>query len=231
MKIGFFHVDNGTEAAAQGYLWAKAMIHSARNVMPLVPIVHFTDLKSAAVKGVDAVRRKPSEPMGLLRIRHNAGVDGDWLFVDTDVLFQQKVTQVFKKAEFDIAVTSRNWSHLHAASGFSQRMPFNTGVVFSRCPHFWSDVYTRMRLLDADKQNWMGEQETICAVAQEAIETKRYAIKLLNGARYNFPPVVPGAKPTSEELEAAAAIVHYKGPDRKAMLLAKIKGKKLRACA
>lgn len=213
MIIGFLHIDrpDGEEARAL----ARAMVASANRVMPYVCVVQFTDMKTKPIKGVSAVRRKPSEPMGLLRLRHCAGVQGEWLFVDADVIFQQPVTAVFKKDNFDVAVTSRNWSHVKPAVGFSQRMPFNTGVVFSRCPAFWAEAYTRLRCFDPKEQEFMGEQQVICDVAAE---THRYRVKRLQGSVYNFPPEVPG-KPTSAELEEAAAILHYKGKERKPLML------------
>lgn len=221
MTIGFLHIDTHSKSAEEARLCARAMVSSALKVMPYTEIVQFTDMTTKPLKGVDDVRRKPSEPMGLLRMRHCAGVDGEWLFVDTDVLFQQPVDSIFKR-DFDVAVTSRDWSHVKHAVGFSQRMPFNTGVVFSRCPRFWSEAYTRLRSLDPGQQQFMGEQQVICDMAQE---TDRFFIKHLKGSVYNYPPEVPG-KPTKEEMEAAAAILHYKGAERKAMML-----KRARRCA
>ena len=215
MRIGFLHVNKRAEASEEAYLCARLMVESARRVMPYSEIVQFTDMVTKPIKGVTDVRRKPAEPMGLMRMRHCASVPGHWVFVDTDVIFQQPVGPVFK-SDFDIAVTSRNWSHVKHAVGFSQRMPFNTGVVFSKCPHFWSDVYTRLRNLDPEQQEFMGEQQTICDVASE---TDRYKVKYLRGSVYNYPPEVPGMNPSSAEMEAAAVILHYKGEERKALML------------
>jgi hypothetical protein len=187
--------------------------------MKYTHVVQFTDMTTKPIKGVDAVRRKPSEPMGLLRMRHYAGVEGQGVFVDTDVLFQQPVKRVFR-SDFDIAVTRRDWTHVRAARGFSERMPFNTGVVFSRCPHFWGEVYTRMRVLEPEQQEWMGEQQTINDVAAD---THRYHVRKLPGAVFNFPPEIPGEQPSSRELYAHASIVHYKGPKRKPLMLEHIK--------
>lgn len=212
MTIGFLHIDSAKSEDARK--WATLMVASARKAMPYVPIVQFTDLRTKAIKGVSSVRRKPSEPMGLLRLRHCAGVAGEWVFVDTDVIFQHSVKQVFKRG-FDIAVTSRDWGHIRSATGFAERMPFNTGVVFSRCPRFWSEAYTRLRHMDADLQHFMGEQQVICDVAAE---TDRYNIRKLHGSMYNFPPEVPG-RPSAQQLEERAAILHYKGPERKALML------------
>lgn len=217
MKVGFFHVDRESVASKQMHACARGLVRSVREAMPGVSVVHFTDLTSQAVKGVDAVRRKPAEPMALLRMRHHASVEGAWLFVDTDVLIQKDVARVFTK-EFDIALARRDWSHLKVAPGFSDRMPYNTGVVFSRCPRFWAEVYTRLRVLDLPQQEWMGDQEVICDLVTE--DHPRYAVTFVSGAKYNFPPALPGVDAETQCREAA--IVHYKGPDRKALMLARI---------
>jgi hypothetical protein len=187
--------------------------------MPGVRVVHFTDLRSRPIKGVDDVRRKPSEPMALLRMRHHAGVSGEWLFVDTDVTIERCVAHVFDKA-FDIAVTTRNWAHLKPAKGFSEQMPYNTGVVFSRCPAFWSEAYTRLRRTeDAEAQHWMGDQQVIGEMVDD--ETCRYAVRKVWGSKYNFPPAVgeDDNHALSRKMQASACIVHYKGPSRKVLML------------
>lgn len=219
MNVGFFHVRAAAEADDSGYDCARMLVASVRRCMPYARIVHFTDLASPAVKGVDDVRRKPSEPMALLRMRHHAGVKGEWLFVDTDVIVQKSTVRKVFAEEFDIAVTDRTWPHLKAAVGFTEAMPFNTGVMFSRCPHFWQDVYCRLRLLEPEKQQWMGDQEVICEIVGE--ESPRYTIRHLRGHKYNFPPVIPGEAKNDKTLEQDAYIVHYKGPKRKPLLMAR----------
>jgi hypothetical protein len=145
-------------------------------------------------------------------------VQGRWLFVDTDVLFQQDVRPVFRNyPHFDIGVTSRAWTHLKPANGFSERMPFNTGVVFSTCPHFWSEVYTRLRDYESEKQRWMGDQEVIGEICLE--EPCRYNVRVLSGQKFNFPPVTEDPSESYERDLAQALIVHYKGPTRKALML------------
>lgn len=219
MNIGFFHIDTNTIAADQGYVCARALVKSVRKCMPDVPVIHFTDQTSPGVKGVDAVRRKPSEPMALLRMRHHAGVEGDWLFVDTDVILQHTVRRMFLKT-FDIAITTRNWSHLKAAAGFSARMPFNTGVVFSRCPRFWGEVYCRLRHLELAKQQWMGDQEVICDMIAD--DASPYVVAQVPGEKFNFPPRPDDYCDTYEALLADASIVHYKGSSRKAALMRRV---------
>jgi hypothetical protein len=214
VTIGVYHVATDSLESEQGYACGRLMIKSARKFMPDVPVVHFTDMDSPVIKGASEVRRKPSEPMALLRMRHHAGVRGDWLFVDTDVIFQHSVRVVLKSA-YDIAVTTRNWPHVKDAEGFSSRMPYNMGVVFSRCPHFWAECYSRLRNEGDDVQEWMGDQE----VFNDAIASGRYLIKRVSGATYNFPPPIPGDWTSPDKLAKHAHVLHYKGEKRKGLLL------------
>lgn len=215
VKIGFYHVDRHNDESEQGYACARLMVKSAKKLMPSVPIVHFTDETSKSVKGVDVTKRKPAEPMALLRMRHHAGCKDRWVFVDTDVIFQQPVTAVFAAYDFEIAVTTRNWPHVKAAEGFSERMPYNMGVVFSRNAHFWAECYTRLRDLEPDEQDWMGDQ----VVFNDVIAEGRYLIRRISGATYNFPPDIPGKETPYADLLKQASILHYKGPERKRLLL------------
>ncbi len=221
MNVGFFHIDRPTSQSTMQHDCARGLVRSVRKKMPDAKVYQFTDQTSKAVDGVDAVRRKPLEPMALLRMRHHAGVKGEWLFVDTDVLIQQDVQGIFDDP-FDIAIARRDWTHVKPAVGFSQRMPYNIGVVFSRCPHFWGEVYTRLRLRDARERDWMGDQSVICEVIDE--ERPRYDVTFLAGAKYNYPPVLAGVdlnRRASHEYRDAR-IVHYKGAERKAMMLKRI---------
>ena len=223
MNVAFFHVQRETQASQDAYVWARGLVQSIRKTMPGVRIVHLTDMASRAVKGVDEVRRKVAEPMGLLRMRLCAGLKGDWLILDTDVIVERDCRWVFKKYRFDIGVAKRNWDHLRPALGFSERMPYNTGVLFSRCPHFFGEAYARLRNMDDDARDWMGEQQVMNDILIE--ERPRYDIKFLSGKVFNFPPVVadPEAKAKLKETMANVHITHYKGERRKAALMERLK--------
>jgi hypothetical protein len=215
VTVGFFLVDTQTLDSMAGYAGARYLLRSVRAAMPGVPVVQLTDDKSPEVAGVDEVRRFPSEPMARLRMRHHAHALGDWLLVDADVVVQRDVRDIFDEA-FDIGVTVRDWPHLKPGAGFTAEMPYNMGVVFSRTVVFWAEAYARLRELPKDAQRWMGDQEVFC----ELVDAARYRIKRVSGTVYNFPPALNGdARPEAARLEAAAAIVHFKGPHRKPLLL------------
>lgn len=220
MNVGFFLVGTNSVDSSIGVVCAEALVRSVRQSMPKVPVVQLTDESTPAVAGVDEVRRLPTEPLALLRMRHQASVDGDWLFVDTDVYIQRDVRKVFA-APFDIALTTRNWPHLKVAAGFTERMPFNIGVVFSRCPAFWRDIYTRVQAMTPEWQEWMGDQQAVCDLASEH---PTYHVAFLKGSSYNLPPAMPGDEDAvSERMVAKASILHYKGASRKALMLEMIR--------
>lgn len=217
MTIGFFLVDTSTLDSAAGYRHAAALIRSAKAQMPEVPLAQFTDMHSPAAEGVDEVRRLPRKALALLRLQHQAACTGEWLFLDTDVLFQQDVRPVFEQP-FDVAVTTRDWPHLKPAVGFGGRMPFNTGVVFSRSPKFWRAALRHLEQLQPNLQKWMGDQHAVCAI----VAAGHFHVTRLRGSVYNFPPAVESSS-LSDAIQARAAIVHYKGVDRKYQLLARIR--------
>lgn len=219
MTVGFFYVDLGTDESVEVGVCASALVRSVRETMPCVPVVQFTDETTAPVDGVEDVRRMLFGPMALMRFAHQAHVSGEWLFVDSDVLIQRDVRDVFKKP-FDVAVTTRNWPHLKTAFGFTERMPFNTGVVFSRSQRFWVEAETRLRRLSPEAQAFMGHQTVIC----DMVADRQYEISRLKGSVYNCPPAVRDVDKAnlSATLVRDAAIVHYKGLGRKALMLDRI---------
>lgn len=205
MTVGLFHV-GGTDAHRQS---AARAIASVRQAMPDVPIAHLTDATSASLDGVDRVIRAPVVPdriaLACLDLYAAAGA-GDWLFLDTDTVVQADVLHVFLRS-FDVAVASRVGTLLPHELGtkFMDRMPHNKGVVFSRAPQFWIDAGAHLRTCHVKQQQWMGDQRAMCDV----IATGRYAVEVLPNA-YNYPPQRP------DEDVSRKAILHYKGPSRKA---------------
>ena len=219
MTVGFFYMDTGSKESKDVAVCAAALVRSVRRTMPGVEVVHLTDPDTKPIEGIDSVRCVEPEPMAMMRFRHQSRVDGDWLFVDSDVLFQRDVRKVFDHP-FDVAVTTRNWKHLRAAPGFTDRMPFNTGVVFSRSRAFWHEALARLGQLSPAAQAFMGHQTVICDMVAEG----RYHVRALKGSHYNCPPAMRSTDDFIRGAETVkkAAIVHYKGLGRKAAMLTRI---------
>ena len=214
MTVGFLFID-GPDPWAR--VCADGLVRSVRTVMPGVPVVQFSDPVTPAITAVTEVRRLPQESasMAVMRFRHQANVTGDWLFLDTDIVVQKDVRKVFHSV-FHIAVTTRNWPHLKAAEGFTERMPFNTGVIFSRSQKFWQEALEILESSETHDRDFMGHQQIIC----DLVASGRYEIAYVKGSKYNCPPFVEGGKEggdpdLSAKMVKHAAIVHYKGQERK----------------
>jgi hypothetical protein len=193
MRVGFF-------VQGMGEHWgiARHLIASAKRVMPDVEVWQLTDGDTPKVQGIDGcVRLGGKMPMALRRMKLHSMLHGEWLFLDTDVVVQQDVREMFLNP-FLVAVTDRVgslWEHSPDVEG----MPYNMGVTFSRSPEFWAEVVERLKQQPAQLQEWCGDQLVVCALAQEKLQ------KVIPGRIYNFTPA------TRDEDCSHAAIVHYKG--------------------
>jgi hypothetical protein len=202
MKCGFYTVFRRNP---EPYVLAEILVRSVRATMPGVEIVHLTDDTSPPVHGVDTVVRKPVGKMLERRIEHYADCHGDWLLLDTDVVVRKDVRDVFV-LHFSVALTDRNWPHMAVTPDLTAKMPYNTGVVFSREPEFWVAVLKTWRAFPQETQaSWMSEQMAVAKVAEAWPE-----LAVLPGSVYNYPPAREGD-------ESDAAIVHFKG-QRKAWM-------------
>jgi hypothetical protein len=199
VKIGFF-----VSCPEESVHWqiAKSMIASAKEVMPDVPIVQLTDDKTPELEGVSAVARIPGKmPMAIRRMKHHASCIGDWVFVDTDVIFQKDVSDVFEES-FDVALTDRVGTYMHGTE-YAKQQPYNMGVTFSRNTDFWKLVLDKLLEFPDKYQEWEGDQMVVCALAEN--QKTPFDIVIIPGKTYNFTPK------TKEEDCSHAAIVHYKG--------------------
>lgn len=210
MKIGFYLVGNDPA----GYVCADMLIQSVRKAMPGVPIVHLSDEETKPIPGVDLLRYQYA-PQSLHRVQLYAlahvSAPEDWLFLDTDCVVNRDVSGVFAD-NFDIAVCDREGTYVagEAGSEFMKRNPYNMGVVFSRSGGFWNPVQVRVGSLSPTSQAELtADQVAMCA----EIKTNKWEVKILPGLEFNYPP-----KDRFEDV-SMRAIVHYKGPSRKKMLL------------
>lgn len=200
MKIGFYVVETTPESRIH-FEVAKYMIASARKVMPDVPIVQFTDENSPEIAGVNAVVRLGDMPMAVRRIAHHASCHGDWLFCDSDVIFQKDCRDVFDEP-FDVALTDRIGTYMEGTD-YAREQPYNMGVTFSRSPEFWTEVGGRLTTLPDNYQEWEGDQIVVCDMAEN--QTTPFDIVIIKGKDYNFTPL------KESEDYSHAAIVHMKG--------------------
>lgn len=192
MRIAFYAEGEGPHLDI-----AKHLIASAKQHMPGVQICLLTDEKTPALEGAEAIRIPGDMPMGVRRVMHYC-MPGEWLFLDTDVVFRKDVRDVFER-DFDVALASRDGTYMEG-SKYAELMPYNFGVVFSRNPCFWQTVLPELKKLSPDFQRWGGEQMLTCVLAQ----TGKFKAEILPSA-YNFTP-----EKQDDDL-SHVAIAHYKG--------------------
>jgi hypothetical protein len=192
MQIGYFVQGEGIHLDM-----AKHLIASVKKAMPDVDVFQLTDGVTPCQDGARAIRLHDDVPMAVRRMALHASLPGEWLFVDTDVVFQKDVRDVFD-SPFDIAVTDRvgsAWEH----SPDVKHMPYNMGVTFSRNPKFWERAKEILLTLPSELQAWVGDQLVVCELQ------KQFRTKVLPGHIYNFTPW------ERTDDRSHAAIVHYKG--------------------
>lgn len=207
MKLGFYTI---FRTDPRHYALADILVDSVRRSMPGVEIVHFTDEKSPIVPGVDAFIRTANGPLLERRMEYYARLDGAWLLLDTDTVVAKDVRHVFDDPAFDLAVADREWSLVKDHYKYSKEMTFNTGVIFSRSPKLYQLALEIWRHYSAEKRaHWWSEQWAFA----EAVYSGKFAVKVLPGMIYNRPPH------TQDEDVSDAAILHYKGPTRKAWMM------------
>lgn len=203
MNVGFYHAGRGDESAPRRRI--RALVRSVRRAMPGVSLTHFTDLTTEKIAGVDEVVRRSPLPIATARLDAYGSVSGEWLFIDSDVLVQQDVRDVFDQA-FDIALADRRGTIRPQDEGTKTiaSMPFNSGAVFSRTQAFWQATLERISELSEKRQAWMGDQQALCDVIAEG----RFDVRILSN-RYNYPPH------RQDEDVSDKAILHFKGTERK----------------
>lgn len=206
-QVGFYL----TAGDPTGYVLASFLIDSVRKHMPGAPVFQFTDDDSPAVIGVDMVqRRKAERNLSLSRSAHYAACQGNWLFVDTDVVIQKDVRFVFNE-KFDVMVTDRDWPHLPPLpESFMKYNPYCAGVVFSNNSDFWKEVHDECDPHGSSAVGWFNDQRALATIARNG----KYNVPVVSGHDFQYPPL-------NDEVPDVA-IMHYKGPERKQALLRRI---------
>ena len=160
---------------------ADQMIESARKQMPGIHIAHLADATCPKHPLADEVLRTPEGmEFGTMRMWHFSQLEGEWLSADVDLLFLKDVWHVFED-DFDMAASSRvgtKWER----SKYSQVMPINNGILWSRSQAFWREQMTGYGRLAEGWKSW-GEQ----MLFNNVFESGKFKTKLLPST-YNHPP-------------------------------------------
>ena len=194
MKIGVYSVGAGAHHEV-----AKFLLESLKKHMLDVPVFHLTDEETPAF--AEPIR-KPFQPLSVHRTQFCAELEGDWLYLDTDIVLTRDVRGIFDQ-DFDLAYAERDEDNDYARS-----MPVNLGVIFSRTTKFWQDILPAVLQLPPRLQAWEGAQLATgwYVTRSESWFTDRgykpYKILKLP-SEYNHAP--------ENENDTQAAILHYKG--------------------
>jgi hypothetical protein len=206
ITIGFLHIGAFSEIV-------PIMIRSVRAAMPAASIVQMTDQATAPMAGVDQVIRKHYDGVHLMtyRLRHLSEFPScEALFLDTDVVVQQDLSQLFEQT-FDIALTRRDKA-IPTPNGVdvAKVAPYNTGVMLSKPSgsEFWLHAHDYCARMSDEYQKWWGDQLAVKAIAEVA----PLRIMELPCEIFNYTPA------SEREDLSGKAVVHYKG-DRKAWML------------
>lgn len=214
MRVGFLHVGADTQLA-------RLMVESVRSAMPGVAVTQMSDgLTASRVEGVDEVRDLPYHPawggrLMTYRMRHLADLpQDDWLILDTDVIVQKNVDDVFcgmHRLEIDATLTRRRGVILDERGvNLVERMPYNSGVMFCRSPRFWARCLEVCESLPLEEQRWFGDQLSLVRAAPD------FSFAELPCEIFNYSP------DRADEDLSHVAIVHYKGKRKKWMLERKV---------
>lgn len=207
MRVGFFYQNNGAVSNGIAEV-ARHMIRSIHDSMPGVEVWQLSDGDTELLDGVTGVKRLPDPmPMAVRRVALHSQCDGDWLFIDTDVVVRKDVRDVFKEA-FDVAITDRSGTITYE-SAYAKVMPYNIGVVFSRSPAFWQAVHDYLVQYPIHMQHWEGDQRVVAGIMAHR-NRLGFNVKILPGLKFNYPPQ-SADDPRIQE----ASIVHFKGSRKK----------------
>lgn len=168
-----------------------------------------TDSTTPVIKGVDGRQEMDYDGERLMtyRLAHMAKLDGEVIGLDTDVIVQANLGEVFAR-EFDVALTRRTGRIFYGGKDIVKDMPINSGVLFSRSRKFWQDCYALCLKAPEEIQRWFGDQLCIMQVYKSG----RYKVLELPCEKFNYTP-----KTQNEDVSSRYA-VHYKGKRKDWML-------------
>ena len=192
MQVVFLH-------AKQSPKYADIMVMSAARFG--YELIQLTDRDTPEVKGVHKVVRLPWSGTHVMtyKLDHLSRIDYPCLIVDTDVIFQKDIAPILRN-DFDVALTRRVGS-IYDTDGVDVtiEMPYNCGVMFSKCQDFWRAALRTCKGYSESRQTWYGDQHAVKEIAP------RFNVLELPCSEYNYTP-----SSISEDL-SDKKIVHYKG--------------------
>lgn len=211
----FPHVEghwNAEEQAIQRDL-TRVMIASARRAMPGIKVKMLTDDRTPPIESADEVLRRPiaGMPWIVWVCDFCAKLDGEVLYLDTDVVIQKDLRALFR-VPADVVLPYRGPKVVDG-----RQQPFLFGVVAYRTREFWDEVRDRVKAMpDPIDQGWWGSQVAVFEMWMEENNGRgKWKISSVPCSEYNYTPRDPHEDPQGKWM------LHYKGRKRKTWMLAK----------
>ena len=129
--------------------------------------IHLTDSDSPALEGAQCIRiPREGEGIMLFRAKCYAAYNQPGIYLDADMLVRKDLSPVMG-LEFDVGLTRRNYAIIDpSGANMAETMPYNGGFAAVKDPTFWPEVYARMQAMDADLQEWYGDQFALVQAAK-----------------------------------------------------------------
>ena len=183
--------------------YANIMVEHVQKAMPGIKICQLTDMDTPEVAGTIALRaRNEFDSITVFKMWHLSRLDGDVLFLDTDVVVNKDMSHVFM-LDFDVALTWRSEQIVDpVGTNVTEMMPYNTGVMFQHSGYFWGEAARWAKDKDI---GWYADQIAAAALAPH------FNVLKLHCDNFNYTP-----KKADEDLSNRYA-VHYKGKSRRLM--------------
>lgn len=194
VKVTFLHVGNDVSLA-------ELMVKSVKKAMQGVEVIQLTDMVTPQIKGVSSVVRKPySGYLMTFRLEHLADLNGEWITLDTDVIVNKDLREVFNQ-DFDVALT-RRYQPIIDENGINivDSMPYNTGVMFSRNKIFWKNAHKLLLNMPESAHRWWGDQLSV----SQASKSKHFNVLELDCNKYNYTPL-------NDKDKQDVFVYHFKG--------------------
>lgn len=205
MRVAFMHVEEPTYNPEMQRNLANMMVASVKKAMPDIEVLQMTDTTTKPIEGVDEVRVIEIDGPWLMpyRLKHLAALDGENIILDTDIIVREDLREVFKHG-FQLALTRRDIGLIDGLD-----MPYNIGVMFSRCPEFWQEAYEYCLTLPENQQMWFGDQIAV----KYLVDAGKYKIGELDCDIWNYSPNTKYFDPSEKK------VIHFKGTKRKLWML------------
>lgn len=166
-------------------------IDAAKNMLDC-EVIHITSLGGPKSEKADRYIEADGETFSERRSKGCSKVDGECLFLGSDVFVLQDVSGVFD-SEFDVAIAK------DMCPG-SDQVKYNADVIFCKNPEFWLKVKETTKGMQWPNGPWH-EVELAYAEAAES-----FNLKVLD-ASYNYVP--------ENENDIRGRLIHFRGPRKK----------------